>query len=164
MESLIHNLGIDWKLLGFQVINFAILLYVLRRFLFKPLLKIIDERKKKIEEGLKFSEQVEKDVKEIQEKRGHILAEAHKKADLEIEAAKKIAEEKQKEIMEDADQKAQDILMMAKVEANDERQKIVRGSRQDILDLAFSVAAKVMAKKIGERDDKKLTEEFIKNM
>lgn len=51
MSDLIHNLGIDWKLLIAQLINFAILFFVLRRFAFRPLLALLDKRREKVVEG-----------------------------------------------------------------------------------------------------------------
>lgn len=164
MADLFHNLGIDWKLLAFQVINFFILFYILNRFLFKSLFKIIEERKKKIEDGLEFSDRAEKDLKELQEKRGHILSEAQKKADLEIESAKKIAGEKQKKIIDDAEAKAQEMAMMARAQAEVEKQKIVDSSRREVLDLAFAVVQNVLGKKVGEKEDEEFTKKFIKNI
>lgn len=164
MADLFHNLGIDWKLLAFQAINFFILLYVLNRFLFRPLFKIIDERKKKIEDGLKFSDQAEKDLKELQEKRGHILSEAQRKADLEMENAKKMAEEKKKKIIDDAETKVRELEIMARAQAEVEKQKIVDSSKREVLDLAFAVAQNVLGKKVGEKEDENFIKKAIKKI
>lgn len=164
MDSIIGVFHLDIKLIIAQIINFGIVFAALYSLVLKPLLKMMKERSEKIEEGLKFSEQVEKDVKELQEKRGHILSEAQKKADAELEDAKKMAEEKKKEIIESAQQKAQEMAMAMRVQGEDERQKIVDRSKGDVLDLSFAVVAKVLGKKIGEKEDKEFTEKFIKNL
>ena len=51
MEAL-ESLGIDWKMLVAQVVNFIILLLILRKFLFGPIVKLLDDRRKTIEKGL----------------------------------------------------------------------------------------------------------------
>lgn len=164
MNSLIETFHIDAKLIIAQMINFGVVFLVLYYFVLKPLLRVMKERSEKIESGLKFSEQVEKDVKEIQEKRAGILAEAKEKADLEILEAKKIAEVKSREILDKAQKQAQDIIMVAKVDGDDERKRIIDRSKQEVLDLAFAVATRVMGKKITEKEDRELTQKFIKEL
>ena len=164
MDSLIETFHIDIKLIIAQIINFGIVFLVLYYLILKPLLRIMKEREGKIQDGLKFSEQVERDVKEIQEKRSSILAEAKVKADMEIAEAKKIAEVKGAEILDKAQKQAQEIVMIAKVQGDDERQKIVDKSKQEVLHLAFAVATRVLGKKIGEKEDKELTQKFIKEI
>lgn len=164
MNSLIETFHIDVKIVIAQIINFGIVFFVLYYFILKPLLKVMKERSEKIQNGLKFSEQMEKEMKEIREKKEHMLSEARRNADSEIENAKKIAEEKKKEIMEDAHLKAKNLLMVAKVNAEDERQRVVNESKQDVIDLAFSVATKVLNKKVSDKEDLRLTEKFVKEL
>lgn len=164
MNSLIEVFHIDWKLLVAQAVNFAVVFSALYFFILKPLFKTMKERAEKIEKGLKDSEQFDNDLKELQEKRGHILSEAQKKADLEIESAKKIAGEKQKKIIDDAEAKAQEMAMMARAQAEVEKQKIVDSSRREVLDLAFAVVQNVLGKKVGEKEDEEFTKKFIKNI
>ncbi|OGZ02335.1 MAG: hypothetical protein A2946_02465 [Candidatus Liptonbacteria bacterium RIFCSPLOWO2_01_FULL_53_13] len=52
MSELFHNLGIDWKLLLSQAVNFGLLIIALRAFAYKPLVALLNERRAKIEEGL----------------------------------------------------------------------------------------------------------------
>lgn len=164
MNSLIETFHVDVRIIIAQIINFGIVFFVLYYFILKPILKVMKERSEKIQDGLKFSEQIEKDMKEIQEKKERILSETRKSADFEMENAKKIAEDKKREIISDAQQKAQEVLMFAKVSGEDERHRIMDKSKQDVLDLAFAVAAKVLSKKIGDKEDKDLTGKFIKNL
>lgn len=67
MQQLITQLGIDWHLLLSQAVNFAVLLVVLRIFAYKPLLKIMRERRQKIEEGLQKSEEATRRLHEVDE-------------------------------------------------------------------------------------------------
>jgi len=107
MGVLLEQLGINWKLLVSQGVNFFILLTVLALLVYRPLLKTMEERKKKIELGLRGAEEVESRLKAIDtvgtaEKEGQkriqsALHEADKKSALLIEEAKDIAERKRLE-------------------------------------------------------------------
>ena len=164
MDSLIETFHIDIKIIIAQIINFGIVFFILYYFILKPLLKVMKERSEKIQNGLKFSEQMERDMKEIQEKKEGILSEAQKKADIEFENSKKIAEERKRKMLEDAQKEAQELIVTMRAQGEDERQSIINKSKGDILDLSFAVVAKVLGRKISEKDNKELTEKFIKNI
>ena len=70
MGVLLEQLGINWKLLVSQGVNFFILLTVLALLVYRPLLKTMEERKKKIELGLRGAEEVESRLKAIDTDRG----------------------------------------------------------------------------------------------
>jgi F-type H+-transporting ATPase subunit b len=67
MSQLFSQLGIDWRLLVSQAVNFLLLLIVLRIFLYKPLLKILHDRKAKIEEGLMKAKMADERLHEVDE-------------------------------------------------------------------------------------------------
>jgi len=60
-----NGLGIDWQLLIAEIINFVILLLILKRFLYKPFLRLLEQRRVKIEEGIKKAEEAEKSLQKI---------------------------------------------------------------------------------------------------
>lgn len=66
MQQLISQLGIDWHLLASQAVNFFLLLIVLRVFVYKPLLNLLHERKRKIEEGMAKAEEAGKRLHEVE--------------------------------------------------------------------------------------------------
>lgn len=65
MSELVHNLGLDWKLLLSQAVNFLLLLVILRQFAYKPLLNILKERRERIEEGLAKASEAENRLAEV---------------------------------------------------------------------------------------------------
>lgn len=67
MQDLFNNLGIDWKLLLSQGVNFGLLLIALRVFAYKPLLSLIKERRERIEKGLAYADEAEKKLGEASE-------------------------------------------------------------------------------------------------
>jgi F-type H+-transporting ATPase subunit b len=67
MEQLVSQLGIDWELLLSQAVNFVLLLIILRIFVYKPMLKLLHDRREKIEGGLVKAEEAEKRLHEVDE-------------------------------------------------------------------------------------------------
>ncbi len=65
MQQLLGQLGIDWHLLLSQAINFALLLIVLRIFVYKPLLKLLKDRRMRIEEGLAKADEADRRLHEV---------------------------------------------------------------------------------------------------
>src|SRR3989338_5562100 len=164
MDSLIETFHINAGLLLAQMANFAVVVAVLYFFVFKPLLRVMEERKKRIEDGLRFAEQAKNDLRNAQSKGEQVVLEARRRADGEIESAKRLAEEKKKGILESAQVDAERTIATAKAMGEGERKRIIGQSRSDILDLAFAAATAALGKKVGEAEDKKFTERIIKDL
>jgi len=110
MANLFHQLGVDWKLLLSQAVNFMILLFVLTRFVYRPLLKIMKERREVIEKGLKGAEEARARLQEIESERTTRLAVADRKAVEIIAGAEKDAGARASEIVELAEGRAAEII------------------------------------------------------
>ena len=67
MQQLFAQLGIDWHLLLSQAVNFFLLLVVLRLFVYTPLLKLLHDRRARIEEGLTKADEADKRLVEVEE-------------------------------------------------------------------------------------------------
>lgn len=67
MQQLFEQLGIDWRLLLSQAVNFFLLLIVLRIFVYKPLLKLLHDRRARIEEGLTKADEADRRLTEVEE-------------------------------------------------------------------------------------------------
>jgi len=80
MNQLLTTFGIDWKLLLAQMVNFAILLYVLKRFAYTPLLKMLQDRQNIVRKGLEDAQNAEKNLNAATADAQVIHEDAHKKA------------------------------------------------------------------------------------
>lgn len=107
MGQLFEQLGIDWHLLLSQAVNFFLLLIVLRVFAYKPLLALLRERRRKIEEGLVKAEEAGRRLYEVEEIGKGKIKEAEKEAigilkrtetDAKTLEGKMLAEAKRKEM------------------------------------------------------------------
>src|SRR3989344_4731779 len=122
MEGIFSQLGVNWRLLLTQGVNFFVLLVILNIFVFKPLAKVMEERRKRIEFGLKGAEEVEKKLNEIEAIKTERLAKADKKALGIISSAEDEAKKRAQGIIAETHKKAESVLEEAKAVA--ERRKI----------------------------------------
>lgn len=154
-------LGINWKILIGQLINFAILFFLLKRFAYKPFLSILEKRRTKIEEGIKKSEQAEKSLQEIR-----ILGEDIKKKG-EDQARKVLRESEAKAsavaqgIVSSAENEKEKIIEQARLAAEREIAAAKEKHQKTMVENAFLVAEKFLAEKMDEKQDKKLLEKIV---
>ena len=147
MEQLIEAFGIDVKLIVVQIINFAILVGLLSYFLYKPLLKVLQDREDKISQGVKDAEAAAKVRSEAENEKQSIVSEAHKEAEEVAARARVHAEEKAATILTSADEKAVGIVSNAEQKAEDIKIQARKDSEAEIAKLAVLAAEKVLQEK-----------------
>lgn len=84
-----EKLGIDLKLLLTQIVNFTIMLVILTKLLYKPILKSLKDRQKKIEAGLIFTEKAKQEEEKMAKRHEEMLKDARDEARVILENAKK---------------------------------------------------------------------------
>ncbi len=159
--ELLTKLGIDWKLLLAQGINFLIVLAVLYKFLYKPLLKFLDERKHRIESSLAEAKRIESELKDMEKKREETEREARRQAQEIIVAAEKEAEVRRQEVITKMKEEAQVALTEAKQRFEAEKEEAMRNLRQEAARLITQGLTKVIGKIPGGEVDKKLLNEAV---
>ncbi len=143
MADLLHKLGVDWRLLIAQIVNFAILFFVLRKVLYRPVLKILEERRVRIAKGLADADAAVIRRHEIDLERANVLhtAEAERRSMLEAAATEADAMRKQRI----AAVEREVVALRQRGEADAERtmRELLESVRQDVGDLVLSIARKV---------------------
>lgn len=162
--ELIHKLGIDWKLLIAQIINFAILLVVLYKFVYHPVLAMLEKRSKMIEKGIEDAKKSEELAKNIDAERALKLAEAERKVGALLNQAKTDAESMKKSILEEASRQSEDLLKRAQFQIAEEKGKMVEEAKREVIDYAVLAAAKILEKEFDAAHQKKLTEAVAKEI
>src|SRR5579872_4006433 len=105
--EIIKNFGINPLLIAAEIINFLIIMYVLKKFLYKPIFSILKKREKAIQDGIKNAEESKKKLAEAKVEESHILSNANKKAIATIEEARSEAFEIIQSAQETAKKQAQ---------------------------------------------------------
>ena len=136
----IAALGISLPGLVVQLVNFAILLVVLRMFLFGPITKMVDERKRRIEEGLHASEAAAQAAESSQVAARQALDEARDEGRELVARAQETAARLRTELEQGARTDAERIVARAREEMEQERQQAVQALRAEFADLTVRAA------------------------
>lgn len=147
MEEIIAKFGIDTKLIAVQVINITILIGLLSYFLYKPLLRVLEEREEKIKQGVADAEAAGKAKAEADKEKKAIVADAHKEAEAVAVRAKESAETKTAELIDDAEAKAAAITKLAEEKGQEIKDRAHKESEAEIAKLAVLAAEKVLREK-----------------
>lgn len=123
MIALFSQLGIDWRLFLSQAVNFFVLLAILSWFVYRPLVRLMNERRQKIETGLRQAAEAEQRLKAIDSLQAQKLAEADKAAVQVIASAEAQGQERSGVIIEQAEAKAGQLLTEAARIAEQQRQQ-----------------------------------------
>lgn len=154
-------LGLDWKILIGQVINFAILLYLLKRFAYKPLLHLLEKRKKEIAEGLEKSREAENFLQQIRTVEQRIKEKAEIEKREIIKRAELQAQSRGEDILLSAEKQKQNIIKKAREMAEEEIEREKEINKKEAIEIAFLTAQKFLKEKINQEDDKKFIEKLI---
>lgn len=156
--------GVDLPKLLFQVINFLLLLYLLNRFLFKPVLKLLDEREARIKKGLEDAEAAARDRELAKAEREAALDEARKEAAAMVARANKIAEDSRAEILADAKAQADKVTERAREEITAEKDRAMAELRTTVADLALDAASRLVRSEMNGTTQRRLVEDFLKEV
>lgn len=153
--------GVDvWKL-GFQIVNFLILLFLLNRFLFKPVLRRIDERQSTLSKGLEDAAAAARDRELARAEREAALAEARKESEALVQRAAKTAEATSAEILAAAKASAEQLTVRAREEIAAEKDRALAEIRSEVADLALDAAGKLVGAEMDSPTQRRLVEKFL---
>lgn len=144
MDSLLGTFHINLQGVIFQMINFAIVFAVLYFFAIKPLLKMLDERGRKIAQSLQDAERHAKLVKETEEVYRAELEKARKEAFEIVSQAKKDAEKKKEDILTEAHTQADKMIKEGKATLERERELIIKEAREQMAGVVINAAEKAL--------------------
>jgi len=156
--------GVDVFKLGFQIFNFLLLLYLLNRFLFKPVTAMLDERRERLAKGLEDAESAARDRELASAAREETLAEARKEAQAMIARATKIADDSRDEIVANAKAEAEKAVTRAREEIEAEKERAMSQLRSHVADLALAAAGKLVKSEMDGGTQRRLVEEFLAEM
>ena len=155
---------IRWYQLLFQIVNFGILIFLLNRFLYRPILKIIEDRNKKIEDSLKAAEATLKEKEKINELKKLAVAEAEKEAVKIVETAKHQADLSGKQILSEAQAEAETAVVKKMELLNDKLAQEEKRLQGRIADLVITTTRQVLKSSLGKEEQKRIVDRQIKEL
>lgn len=164
VSKIAGQFGVQWNLLIAQIINFALVAYLLYHFAFKPVLKTLDERQKIIADGLRYTQEVEQKLKDTQAQHSEIIHQANlEKKDI-LEMARQQAKDFSEKQSQDALTKADYIIKKAEDAIALEKQKMLQSTRSEIAQLVINTSEKVLQKNLTKEEQSRFNETATKEL
>lgn len=162
--QLIEALGIDFRILAAQFFNFAILIFVLWRFAYRPVFNILEERRVKIEKGMKEADEASEKLASATEESRGVVASAKKEAVVILEEARARAEARYKEIIGKSREDIGVIINEEKKKIQTEKAQVLLDLKKEVADLVMLSLEKVLKEKLDGKQDKALIEKVVKDL
>ena len=160
-SDLFGSLGINWTLLVLQVVAFLILLLILKKFVYPPLLSMLDKRDEAVRASADAAMEAEKNAAEAEARTAELIDEAKKEAIQIVATAKEEANDTADAINKKAEHRAEALVLAAKEEIAKEVDNAKQAIKSDTLDLVAMATSKVAEVKIDTTADKKLIEKAL---
>lgn len=162
--EILHTFGVDIKLLLAQIVNFIIVLFLLRKLLYKPLLTTLEERRSKISEGLKQAEEGHLLLEKATEKERQLLKKAQEEARQLLDEAKNQRQLLLKETEDTTKKQAEKILSDARVQIILETKEAEKRLSSHISDLALLFLQKSVHGLFNQKEQEEIVKNALKKM
>lgn len=145
MSQLFAAFGIDWRLLTINLVNFALLLVVLRIFLYRPLISMLAKRQETIAKGIEDADSAAKSLSEAEAHRISTLTQAVSQADSIVAEAEKSASLRQESLIKEGETAASALITQASREAEEIKRKALEETKADVAKLIVMGAHKIVS-------------------
>ena len=156
-----EQLGVDWGKLIVQAFNFLILLWLLRRFAYKPLLRIMDERSTRIRNDLDEARRLRQEAEHDRETYRTQLGRARDEARSILEEANNVAARIRTQALADAEGQNTAMVARARDEIAREKETAIAELRREVADLAIMAASHVVGRSLDDTDRRRLVDEAL---
>ncbi|MCU0493467.1 MAG: F0F1 ATP synthase subunit B [Chloroflexaceae bacterium] len=154
-------LGISWGSLIAYLINVGIVLWLLQRFLYKPVLNMLNERTRRIQDSLQQAEQVKQQLANARRDYDAEIAKARQEAGAILAQAQERAKAREAEILVQARQEAENIRAEARAQSIQERDAMLRDVKTQLAEVVTMTASRVLREEVSTRGHDKLIEESL---
>jgi len=156
------SLGVNLPLLVAFVINFIVLFVLLRLFLYKPVMKMLDERAKRTKDAMELAEATKKEFEQAKVEVQKQIEKGRQETQAMLTQAMQVGERLKEDSRQEAQKQAQAIVDRTRAELEAERDKIVGDLRREFVDISISAAEKVIKETLDKEKHRKLIEETLR--
>lgn len=161
--QILDALGINAVAVVWHLVNFLILIVVLQRFLYRPVMRMLDERAARIRDSLAHAEAVRDETSRLQEEAGKILDEARSEGQRLREEARRAADQMLAAAQSQAREESERIIERAQADLVREREQAFLELRQEVVDLTLAAASRVLRRSLDGKAQRELIHEFLSN-
>lgn len=156
-----EQLGINGNFLIAQIVQFLVLLVIMRRFLYQPVLNMLAARRERIRESLAEAERVREEAAQARQEYEKQLEEERRRSHDVAQKAIQEAQKARESIVAEAQKEAEEILAKARVEAARERDQAMAELRDQVADLAMRASEKIVRTALDETMQRKIVSDFL---
>lgn len=160
-ENLIE---IDWFTIAATLLNFVILYFILRRFLYAPVKKMLDERRAEVEHTYAEAEIKQMEAGKLRAEYGRRISAAYEEARQIIARASDEAEAEAQALLSDAKVRAENHISRAEERIEMERRQAFAGAQGELADLAAEAAERILQEKITPAENERIVSEFLQSL
>ncbi|MBQ6646199.1 MAG: F0F1 ATP synthase subunit B [Clostridia bacterium] len=157
-------IGVDLWTALFVLLNTLAIFFVARKFLFKPVHKLISDRQAEIDEMYAEADRQKQSAESMAKELGEKLQDAQNESDRIVKDALVRAEGKEREIVAAARTEAQAVLDKAAKDAEKEKLRALNEAKDEIAAISINIAEKVLQRQLDDSDQSKLVDEFISRL
>jgi F-type H+-transporting ATPase subunit b len=162
--EILELFGVDWRLMIAQIINFAIVLFVLWRFAIKPLMKVMDERNKEISQGLDDAKQAAEKMEATEQEVKDKINQAKQETVQILEQAKQHADSHRQKNLAQTKEEVKVVIDKAKEQIEIEKQKMLADSKVEITELITKSLQKILSEGLSKELDEKYIAKTLKKL
>ena len=155
---------IDPGLFIWSIIIFLLVLFILKRYAWTPLLDFLDQREKEISDSLAMAESAKADLEKVKEESQAILNEAKNQGKSIVSDSKQKAEDAGNRILNDAKAKSDEFLVEAKSKIDLEKKRAIKEIKEEVVDLSLDLASQVLQRNVKDDDNNQFVQSSLKAM
>jgi F-type H+-transporting ATPase subunit b len=159
----VNPIHIDMTLVA-QLLSFLLLVYILARFAWNPLMNMMEQRRNQIEANIAQAEKERQQAEQIKREYQEEMRKARQEAQEVIAKATKLSEERAAEILASAHEEAEKIKKAALVDIERERDRAIAQVQAQVADLSVAVAEKIIRKNLDVKGQEAMIEQFIQEV
>ncbi|MDP3057686.1 MAG: F0F1 ATP synthase subunit B [bacterium] len=164
MTDLFSKLGIDWKLLAAQLVNFTILIVILYKLLYKPMLDMFQKRRNTISRSLKEAKKIEEDFKNLEQAKDLEMREARVQSKDLVNKATLAAEEEKSRILVQTKTASDKLVGEAKGIIRREKEQMLKDLEKETGGLAVLLVEKFFKKNMTKDEQEKIAKDIVSAM
>jgi F-type H+-transporting ATPase subunit b len=157
----LDKLGLNVQWFISQIINFAILLFILQRFLYKPMLGMLAKRQERIRESMDYAGRVQEEAARAQSDYEKKIEESRREGLAIIAQATQQAERAREDILARAQEEANEVKAKALEDVEYERRRVMAELRDEVAELAILAAGRVLGKTLDEQAHRQVIDDFL---
>lgn len=164
IQQIMRTFGVDWPHLGAQIISFCIVCILLHRFAYKPVLKMLAERRDQIAQGLADTEKIKAELARTEAQHQEVMMRANTQATLLIEEARAAAARVQQQETQKAIAAAELIIVKSREAAAQEYARMLAELKLEVARLVLQTTATIIGKTLTPEDQRRLAEETVRRL